>query len=81
MAGRGNSTIARTIARAYDKKQLGANFFSRTASDAQKATKFLSTKFFPIIAVQLAASFPLPKAVITCAVEENKDVAPQTVVL
>ncbi|KAK4040121.1 hypothetical protein C8A01DRAFT_46518 [Parachaetomium inaequale] len=75
MAGRGKSTIARTIARTYHgRKQLGASFFfSRGISDLSQPAKF-----FPTVAVQLASSCPSLKASIARAVEENKNIANET---
>jgi hypothetical protein len=54
MAGTGNSTIARTVARTYldQKKRLGANFFfSHGGGDIGHAGKFVMS-----IAVQLASN-------------------------
>jgi hypothetical protein len=75
MAGRGKSTIARTIARAYyGKKQLGASFFfSRGDSDVSELAKFFTT-----IAVQLASSCPSLEPSIARAVRENKNIANET---
>ncbi len=75
MAGRGKSTVARTIARAYDeKKRLGASFFfSRRATEANKPTKLFTT-----IAFQLAALCPSLIPAIARAVADNKDVGSET---
>jgi hypothetical protein len=74
MAGRGKSTVARTIARAYhDRKQLGASyFFSRGASGPNNSS------FFTTIAVQLASCCPSLRPAITRAAEENHNVANET---
>jgi hypothetical protein len=75
MAGRGKSTIARTIARAYyEKKQLGASFFfSRGNSDLTEPGKFFTT-----IAFQSASSCPSLEPSIARAVKENKNIANET---
>jgi hypothetical protein len=75
MAGRGKSTIARTIARTYHgRKQLGASFFfSRGTSDLSQPAKF-----FPTVAVQLASSCPSLAASIARAVVGNKNIANET---
>ncbi len=72
MAGRGKSTVARTIARMYHgKQQLGASFFfSKSSSETRKAAKFFTT-----IAAQLAEACPSLRPAITSAVKENKNVA------
>ncbi len=74
-AGTGKSTIARTVARTYYKKeQLGASFFfSRSDTDASKATKFFTT-----IAAQLIETCPALKPAIKDAVERNKNIANET---
>ncbi len=72
MAGRGKTTIARSIARVYhEKQQLGASFFfSKSSNDGRKTTKFFTT-----IAAQLANACPLLKPFIAKAVKQNKNVA------
>ncbi len=75
MAGRGKTTIARTIARTYNEKaRLGASFFfSRNDADASKADKFFTT-----MAVHLAKCYPALKPAIARAVEKNREVASET---
>jgi hypothetical protein len=75
MAGRGKSSVARTIAHTYrDRNQLGASFFfSRSASDTSKPDMLFTT-----IAVQLASSCPPLRTAIARAVEGNQHVVNET---
>jgi hypothetical protein len=75
LAGTGNSTIARTVARRYyEQDSLGASFFfSRGAGDAGHASKF-----FTSIAVQLARKSPSLKRHICEAIVARGDIGGQS---
>ncbi|KAF7136838.1 hypothetical protein CNMCM5793_006408 [Aspergillus hiratsukae] len=69
-AGTGKSTIARTVARQYEKKALGASFFfSRDKEDCGSAAKFVTT-----IAYQLAIRSPSLEKSICDTLRQNDDV-------
>ena len=72
LAGTGKSTIARTVARTFFKKEcLGASFFfSRGGGDTGNAVKFVTS-----IAKQLADHVPSLEQHICNAVKECRDVA------
>jgi len=71
-AGTGKSTIARTVARAYDKERgLGASFFFvKGGGDVGSASKL-----FPTIATQLALRVPTLHKHLHNAVSEHKDIS------
>jgi hypothetical protein len=72
LAGTGKSTIARTVAQNYSKKEaLGASFFfSRGGGDVSHAGKFVTS-----IAIQLANNVPNLKRHICEAIENRSDIA------
>ncbi|KAN0107830.1 hypothetical protein V8E51_007572 [Hyaloscypha variabilis] len=74
-AGAGKSTIARTVARDYDKKgRLAASFFfSRDGGDVGRADKFVTT-----IARQLAYTSGDLRREICKAISEDEDIANKT---
>lgn len=73
-AGTGKSTIARTVARQYHKRErLGASFFfSRGKEDTSQAGKFLTS-----IAIQPAGNYPVLKDPICEAIPKNRHIASQ----
>jgi hypothetical protein len=75
LAGMGKSTIARTVAHEYYKRErLGASFFfSRGGGDISHAGKF-----FTSIAVQLANNIPTIQGYICDAISERRDIASQS---
>ncbi|KAF1809541.1 hypothetical protein P152DRAFT_451987 [Eremomyces bilateralis CBS 781.70] len=74
LAGTGKSTIARTVARTYDQKRLGASFFfSRGGADVGHAGKFI-----PSITLQLASSIPSLDQHIYDALTERRDIMSQS---
>jgi hypothetical protein len=73
LAGTGKSTIARTVARKYSEKRLGASFFfSRGGGDVGHAGKFVTT-----VAVQLAKNVPPLKRHICEAISDDNVIASQ----
>jgi hypothetical protein len=72
LAGTGNSTISRTVARKWHKEgRLGASFFfSRGGRDVGHAGKFVTS-----IAAQLASSVPTIYRFICDAITEHSDIA------
>jgi hypothetical protein len=74
-AGTGKSTIARTVARIHhDQGNLGASFFfSRGGGDVGHADRVVLT-----LAVQLAIRMPSAKRHICDAIQENKNIASQS---
>ena len=71
LAGTGKSTIARTIARTYSERRLGASFFfSRGGGDVGHAGKFVTT-----LALQLVSSIPFLRQHVCDAVREHNDIA------
>lgn len=75
LAGTGKSTISRTVAREYHRKQrLGASFFfSRGEDDVGHAGAFVTS-----IAVQLACNVPSSRQHIRSVVEERSDIVSQS---
>lgn len=72
VAGTGKSTIARTVARTFDKEQLlGASFFfSRGKEGVGDATAFFTT-----LAIQLTEALPDLKPEVCDAISRNGDIA------
>jgi hypothetical protein len=69
----GKSTIARTVARKYSEKRLGASFFfSRGGGDVIHAGKFVTT-----VAIQLAENVPPLKRHIYKAISDDNTIASQ----
>ena len=75
MAGTGNSTIARTIARTYSQQgRLAASFFfSRGGGDTSNASKFVTT-----IAMQLAEHIAHARLYICDAITEYRTIVSQS---
>jgi hypothetical protein len=75
LAGTGKSTIARTVARHFARRQqLGASFFfKRGGGDLASARLFVTT-----IAVQLAERVPLLKKHVAAAVRATRNVSART---
>ena len=65
MAGTGKSTIARTVAREWAKKErLGASFFfSRGQGDRAHASKFFTTLAYQLACVQPSLTAGIHKAI------------------